>query len=44
MFLSEKVIEAVKAQENGRSSLFFDVPRLVRETETITIPKTERGS
>ena len=44
IFLSEKVIETVKVQQNGWSNLFFDVLRLVRETETITIPKNEGGS
>ena len=44
IFLSEKVIETVKVQQNGWSNLFFDVLRLVRETETITVPKNEGGS
>ena len=44
IFLSEKVIETVKVKANGWSNLFFDVLRLVRETETITVPKNEHGS
>ena len=44
IFLSEKVIETVKVQGNWWSNLFFDVWRLVGETETITVPKNERGS